>query len=564
MKKKIFFYIGLLFLGLQSCSLDEELIDTPNPTLISTEDDVDALIHGLYARLNDGGAFKYNGFLMLTLSADDIYSTVGSEFGPFAQRTYTGADVELFWDQMFLTIGAANNLIKVLDDLELSDSYERRAYGEAYFMRAFCYYYLVRLFGGVPLRLEVANIGSDFYLPRSSVDDVYAQIFVDFAEAGLRLPLASALSTAQIGRATKGAAHALLAQAYLTYGNQLSLKGEDPKFQYEESWRYCDSVILSNQYTILDEYADLFDIAKENNAYREVIFGIRFQVDPQARALGSAGSEVGYYFGVPNSHFVSGNAPYGNGNGAMRPMPWVADFYRKGDYANAAGTVVDYRNEVAFMQLPYNSVEKKYYATYPNIPAANQGVITVPVIGKYIDPNGKDSRNNGNDFFVIRFPEIYLIKAEVLNELDRKIDAFFPFNRTRERARKGKGTGRNIPANVNATTHPTITKSELRMKIFHERGLEFIAEGQRWFDLVRMQHPTDPTKTMYEYQLMEELTKSTYSKAMPGYNATTKTYTNRNAVYQPALNVSRKFLLFPIPTGELLKNPNFGEQNPDW
>ncbi len=88
------------------------------------------------------------------------------------------------------------------------------------------------------------------------------------------LPLYSAISQAQLGRASKGAAQALLAEAYLTYGNQLALKGKAVTTEYQNAILYADSVINSKQYALLPNYGDLFEINKEAGAYTEVIFGV--------------------------------------------------------------------------------------------------------------------------------------------------------------------------------------------------------------------------------------------------------------------------------------------------
>lgn len=564
MKKFSIYIVGCLLVLMTSCSLEEQILDTPNPGLIQTEEDVEVLLLGLYSRLNDPNAFKFHGWLMMSLTADDMYSPAGADFGPYAQRTFTSANVSNFWSALNQTIGAANSLISVVDRMDLSSSFKKHVIGEALFIRAFCYYYLVRLYGGVPVRNMATDINSDFYLPRQPIHDVYTQIFSDFRSASERLPTANELSGSQLGRATKGAAQALLAQAYLTYGNQLSLRGQDPKEWYELAVVYTDSVINSHAYTLVDDYADLFDISAEEDAYQEVIFGIRFQVDQQQGLYGSAGSEYAFRHMAPQIELVTGHANNGQGGGQVRPMPWIADFYRTGDYGD--GTSIDYRNETAFLQRGIQSSQNREMVTYPNIPGPGQGQVPTPLIGKYIDPDGRDQRNHGNDFFVIRFAEVYLIKAEALNELrGPNPEAFSAFNRTRARARNAAGTMRAVPADVDASTHPEMTKEAFRLKIFHERGLELIGEGQRWFDLVRMQHPNDPTKTMYEYQLMEELTKPFYPKNLPNYQAAQAKYSNSNAVYAPALKVSvPKFLLFPIPDEEMVRNPNFGAQNPDW
>lgn len=547
----------IVFLFVQGCSLDEELIDTPTPDAIKTEEDVVSLVNGLYAGFNDASAFKFQGMMMLMLLADDIYSPNGAEFGAYAQRTFSSGHTQAFWDQLYFTIGSANNLIQVLDRLELDPQFESRAYGDAYFVRALSYYYLVRLYGPVPLRTEAVDVDSDFYLPRSPISDVYAQVLDDLKRASEQLPLATAIPTSELGRASKGAAQALLAQTNLTYGNQRSLVGEDPVAYYQSASAYADSVILSGQYNLINNYADLFDISKEAEAYKEVIFGIRFQTDHQNRAQPAAGSEFALRFMVPTTAGVTARANT-TGSGDMRPMPWIADFYRTGDYAS--GSVLDFRNEVAFYQRG-RTVDGITVQIYPNLTPVTTARVATPVLGKYIDPTGKDDRNHGNDFFIIRFAEVYLIKAEAENELNGPTaTALDAFNKVRERARKADGTSRAVPADVASDT--ILTKTSFRMKIFEERGLELIGEGQRWFDLVRMQHPSDASRTMYEFQFFEELTKAKYPKTLPGWQAGPKKWSNSFAVYAPALNVSvPKFLLFPIPVNEFIQNPEIGPEN---
>ncbi|AKQ46184.1 hypothetical protein TH63_12020 [Rufibacter radiotolerans] len=571
---KLFRYLTLLLvlpglLAVQSCSLEEELPSTPTPDAIKTQDDVTAVVNGLYARFNDASAFKFQGFMMLMFMADDMYSSDGSEFGPYGQRTLSGVNTGSLWNQLYLTIGHSNDLIKLMDNMKLDADFEKRVYGEAYFIRAFCYYYLVRLYGGVPLRTEPTGINSDFYLPRSSVDQVYAQIFDDLRKASALLPLSKNIKAAELGRASKGAAQGILSQAYLTYGNQLSLKGQSATEQYSNAVVYADSVINSGQYRLIPNFADLFEVTKETAAYEEVLFGVRFQTDNQNRAQPAAGSEFALRFMAPATVGVTARANT-SGAATLKPMHWFVDFYRTGDYAIGTGNsaILDSRDEVSFYTRGKNSNGYKV-VMYPDTTITpNESRVANAIVGKYKDPNGKDERNHGNDLFIIRLAEIYLIKAEALNELyGATPEAIMAFNEVRERAQNANGVKRPVPLLLPEDGSATFTKSEFRMKIFHERGLELLAEGQRWFDLVRMQHPSNPTKTMYEYQFLEELPKSTYPKTLPTWLPTQRRWSNKNAVYAPTLNVSvPKFLLFPLPTNELLQNPSIGEknQNPGW
>lgn len=581
--------VSLIFVTFNSCSLDETILDTPTPATAKSETDVTAIIQGMYSRFNDSGMFKYLGHIMITSTADDIFCPdAASDNGPYGQRTYNSANTAPMWNGMYNAIANANNLIETLDNLTLSPAFEKRGYGEAYFIRAFCYYYLVRLYGGVPLRTTATKVDSDFYIPRSTVDQTYAQIFADFKRASERLPAKGAIPVEELGRANKGSAQALLAQAYLTYGDQLILKGQDGTPQFQNSVIYADSVISTSGYTLLTNYGELFEIAKETSAYNEVIFGIRFQTDGQNRAQPAAGSEFAPKFGATNTYGISAEANT-NGTNIFRVSHWFADMYRRGDYSNGISTFtpnIDYRNEKAFFQRGINTTTGVFRAVYPNIPGStvpgstSDLTINDPLIAKYIDPTGKDNRNHGNDLFIIRMAEVYLIKAEALNEISGAIQAALDaFNVVRKRARTVDGVpeARTVPANL--TLAQNLTKDQFRLKIFHERGLELIGESQRWFDLVRMRSPNRANQTMYEYQLKDVLTNTAvYPRILPtGFNANTGLYTVTpvNAVYAPILNIGGnvtnlngitgpKFILFPIPNTELQQNIKFGPQNTGW
>ncbi|GAA4307360.1 RagB/SusD family nutrient uptake outer membrane protein [Compostibacter hankyongensis] len=554
---------GILTVG-QSCSLKEELKDVPTPASIKTEQDLTAVEEGIYARLNNRNGFKFLGMLILFLNADDIYSTSGSEFGPYADRSYTGNNTAEFFNMMYYVISDANSLIALLDRSGLDPTVKSRGYGEAYFLRAFAYYYLVRLFGGVPLRTGATSISSDFYLPRSSADSVYRQIFTDFKNASALLPPAAGIPGGELGRASKGAAQALLAEACLTYGDHLSLQGKDGTAYFQNAALYADSVLNSGQYHLLPDFADVFDVKQEAAAYKEVIFGVRFQTDPTQSGQPAAGSEFALRCNAPNQWNTSGNNPNGQGDGSFRAMPWFADYYRTGDYGDTdivtGEATFDYRNQVSLSMGGYKNGQ--FCVTYPNIPAPDESTIALALCGKYVDPNGKDGRNNGNDFYIIRLSEVYLIKAEAENELHGPTqEALDAFNAVRARIRKADGTSRALPADI--TLDEGLTKEQFRMKIFDERGIELFGEGQRWFDLVRMRSPVSATQTMYEYQFLHVL--PAYTTELPKYKAATHSWSTHFAVFKPALNVSvPKFLLFPIPTNELQKNPDFGEQNPGW
>ena len=179
---------------------------------------------------------------------------------------------------------------------------------------------------------------------------------------------------------------------------------------------------------------------------------------------------------------------------------------------------------------------------------------------KYVDAKGYDQRNNENDFFVIRFSEIYLIKAEALNELGRTTEAYAPFNELRKRARLANGTARTTPLDL-ATG---IDKENFRLAVFNERGLELVGEGQRFFDMVRMRYPNTNT-TMMQWRLETFYPNlATAQKALPSWDSTSKTWKGGRVYTSNIVPWNVRFLLYPIPNSEFDSNPNIGTQNPGW
>jgi hypothetical protein len=575
-------FLAAFLFFMQSCSLEETVPDTITAKNIDSKADVTAVINGAYANLNNPDGFKYTGvFCFLFLAGDDVYATGGTEPGKFSLKAFDAGNTGPLWNTFYSVIGNANNLIDVLDNQDFGAEFEKRAYGEAYFLRAFSYYYLVRLYGGVPLRVEPVKVDSDFYIKRSTVDEVYKQIFKDFTQASERLPLRTAIDPKELGRAAKGAAQGLLAQAYLTYANYLDREGKaDYQSHYQLSVNYCDSVINSNQYILLNDYGKLFDVTQETAAYEEVIFGIRFTTDALKVSLGSSGSEFAYRFLGSNSYNVTGNKPLGNGVADVRPQPWFTDIYFTGDYGDNRpiypGLTYDYRSDKSYFARGSNTglntvtgQNFRYIYQYPYVgPIQNNQTgataATTSIIGKYIDPAGYDSRNNGNDFYIMRYAEILLIKAEALNELNGpSVVGIDLINQLRARARKGDGIARIYPLSI--PTNAVFTKQTFRKKILDERGAELFAEGHRWFDLVRMKSHVNESQTMYDYQFGTFL--KGISPKTPSYTNTGNLWNNKGGYIPGSADGQRydpKYKLFPIPTSEMIINPNFGDQNPGW
>ncbi len=115
--------------------------------------------------------------------------------------------------------------------MSIDENVKNRILGEAAFLRGFYYYFLVRWYGDVPLILEVPTTKTNFLVARDPAGSVYEQVIADFTLAIENLPLKSAYGSADIGRATKGAAQTMLADVYLY------LAADGMKTEYYESKR---------------------------------------------------------------------------------------------------------------------------------------------------------------------------------------------------------------------------------------------------------------------------------------------------------------------------------------
>lgn len=546
-------FIFILFF-LSGCSLEEKIVDTLTPeNSITKQADVTAFLNGTYAALQSDGGFKAN-YAIFWSTADDINIRpgVGTNIA-YSIKTHDSSTPATsgFWNTLYATINRCNFLLEKMEPLNINAAYKARVKGELYFLRGFCYFYLVRLFGDVPLRLKATALTDDLTLERTSADKVYEQIFTDFKAASASLLTRTALPAAEFGHATKGAAQAMLSKAYLTYAGYQSLKGTDATSNYTLAGVYADSVINSNQYRLIPSYNDLWDVAKERDAYQEVIFGISFTRDAQ---LGALGSQFAGFFMPTTFGGTAGQGVLKTGVANYVVQPWFYSKYATGDYLN------DYRVERSFLTSWQNtSTPSRRVITYPLVRASstsNELTEQQPYIYKYVDGAGLANSNQENDLFIIRLADVYLIKAEAENEINGPTPAAYAaFNMLRARARNANGTTRTTPANL-ATG---LSKEEFRMKVFDERALELFAEGHRWFDLVRMKAPDG--KSMMEYQFATVLPK--LKAGLPVYNAAANRWDGGITESASISVFNPRLLLLPIPQSEVLANPKI-TQNPGY
>ena len=243
MKKKLTFIMILVVLALTSCSdfLDKYPKYGVDPESEVTNEIAVALTTACYKTLQSSNMYNQRLWSLDILAGN---SEVGAGGGTDGLETVQAANfiaqsdngfALYVWRSPWVGIGRCNIVLSNLPSAAISDEIKDRCMGEAYFLRAHYYYILVRLYGGVPLRLQPFEPGQSTDIARNTVDEVYAQILSDCKNAVDMLPPKSSYGENDKGRACKEAAMAMLADIYLTLA-------PNHRDYYSEVVTLCDQI----------------------------------------------------------------------------------------------------------------------------------------------------------------------------------------------------------------------------------------------------------------------------------------------------------------------------------
>lgn len=339
------------------------------------------------------------------------------------------------WSGYYRGIYRANVAIQNIPKIEMNEALKSRLLGECKFLRAYFYFNLVRWFGDLPLITEPLE-ASEFEQERVPATQIYALIKQDLNDAINQLPLKSKYPIQELGRASKGAAQGLLAKVHLT------LK------EYQMAETLLLTVIQSGEYDLLPDYQKIFTAEGENSV--ESLFEVQTAAFDQG-IVGSQYNEVQGVRGTPNL-----------GWGFNRPSDDLIAAYELGDPRREA--TVLYPGEV----LPDGS----------DIVQDNPNIVNERYNQKAWVPEHAGGNGNGpGNIRLLRYADILLMAAEVLNENNQPTQALTYLNAIRDRAR-GNRNGILPPVS-------TTDQASLRDRIWKERRVELAMEQQRWFDLLR-------------------------------------------------------------------------------
>lgn len=425
---------------------------------------------------------------------------------------------------------AIQYVAQMKNDSTMDERTQKRYLAEAHFMRAYYYFHLVRIFGGVPLTLQVENDAERWEMKRNSVEEVFNQIIADLKIANEGLWLRTEYPDKDLGRATKGAAQGMLQKVYLymasPYWHDKYLQSMDQAELYRQSRLWGDSIIKSGVYKLMKapehNYEYNFTLEGENN--RESVFELQYMEVNWGSYGDGSGGHNGYTAGSFTQILIRSRSPkIGGGWGFNHPTWNLYNEFEPGDP----------RRDVAILNpdesMMANPLEEIYlgspllnnkYGMYRETADSKSGI----GIWGYHDSRGPLNRA------YMRYADNLLMYAEACLALGDEPTAKDYINEVRDRVGLGKVGTYSFSVNGVKIDHPT-TEQCLR----HERRMELAMEAHRWFDLVRWGN----TK-----------------QHMEAYQATE----SESAKSHMALFVEGKHELLPIPSKEIELNPAL-EQN---
>lgn len=487
--KKLLIYTLTLSLGLTTASCNDFLDLKPQGSensgnyFNSSQNGVYA-VNGIYDMLQlDEGAgpdgqwmAHHHDFFVGDLISDDAEK--GSNDADFnsllmlvgGTGTSSDAQAGAFWIHGFWGVSRANYAIEGLSGATWDAVLRDRLMGEALFLRAYFNWYLVRIYGPIPLFTSSVKPSDFGNVKRSSVNEVYKSIAEDLNKAIELLPEKSGYAASETGRATKGAARALLARVYMY---QIGTDKDNTTVNWQNVYDLTNDVIKSGQYQLLKNYAMLWETENKNND--ESVFEIQFGVGATDLAPGSIGT---------NFYNLQGNRKDDSGWGFNNPTADLVAEFEKGD-PRLTCTVYgpNYNNGILY------GAKKKYDRLEMGSDWLNRkaALPVKPALAKASDRNIK----------IIRYADVLLMHAEAAYYLNKADEARTYVNMVRQRARtstycmgyaEGKMDYSAAPSDTKTLLPDlgsSVTGQSLLAAIWHERRVELGMEQLRFYDLVR-------------------------------------------------------------------------------
>lgn len=544
MKFKYIIILAVSFQFLVSCDsileVEDNLADSGalnDKLLFSSEQNIEEVLNGVYAKY--ASEFYQGGnFLQMTSSNNPYFSGTGSrglEFGQF-NISPSSKNLNDTWVEIYSCIDNANNLIIKVNEFAPNFSNTEKVLGQAKFLRALAYFDLVRVWGEVPLRLDLATEAT-LFLPKSPKEDIYNQIIKDLTEATTELPS----QPYDIGRPLSYAAHGYLAKVYMQMASETGLSKTSQEY-WDLAYQNAKAVYDAKAYSLLSNYADLFAEGNENTA--ESIFELQFISTGTSTKSGQHSTIFSPQRSIYNQR---------NQGGQVRVNRLALHDHYVDYNVGIRDNHPDSRIDITYVKDSYteivapNSVRKIY-------PTQFSGGFAINFIKKYSESNNTNINSEKNRI-VFRYADLILMLAEIENERGNTILSKEYIKEVLDRADPTLYTKANIDGIAGG--------DDLKLRIAKERIYELLGEGYEWFDLRRIKIGN---MTFLENRILRRQALMTGSDLFD-----TRNRTKYHNIWNPDLsfvvgNELTKNLLFPIPVNEIIGNNSLtnADQNPGY
>lgn len=375
------------------------------------------------------------------------------------------------WIKGFTGVQRCNFIINNLPHTEkVNSELKKRVLGEAYFLRGHFYFILLRHFGGVPIATESVQPSEYGKKQRNSIHEVCQRIEADLMEAINLLPLRSSYKDIDVGRATNGAARAMLARFYMY---QIGVDKENNTIEWNDVFEQTNAIIQSNEYRLLDNYAKIFTSDHENSV--ESIFEYQGIEGVDGAQPGKTGTTV---------TLITGNRQSGTkykGWGFFNPSSELFNAFGDTDPRRSSTCYgIDYNNYILFGQV------QGYQRDQQGSKYLNRKFVIYEI------PSTIKKSSNYNIRY-LRYADVLLMHAEAAYHIGNEAVAREYVNIVRKRAEQSTycqgwvlGKPLEYAPFVGASVPDITTSGEALLNdIWRERKLELACEGYNSWDLIR-------------------------------------------------------------------------------
>lgn len=461
MKKNIYFTLACFAIAALLPACDEDLLNVDNPNTITvdqfwlTEDDAQQGLNAAYTMFYKPGLWSRWIYFRLDLTSDEGFSkSPWIELADWTRFQYVNYNFwegnNWTWRDTYKAVFRCNQVLDNVPDIEFADTQKKeRILAQAKFLRALHYYYAAILWENVPLVLQTSK--PDDLPEQNTLEEVWTQVIKDLTEAGQVLPVQ--WDDANVGRPTKGAVNAFLARVYMQQHRWTEAKAALDYFFTGEG---------ADRYDLVPDFQDNFSHLNENNV--ESVFELQFSDVNK----GGDGDGPNQDMGTNRPQFF---APRGIGWSDGQARYWIVEEFKK--EPTTTGDLDPRLQYTLFYPTQEEDFGVKVYGRSWEWDADEA----------WFKKYSRDYYRTNEDYFaqnnfrMVRFADILLMYAEVLNELDQTANAAQYVDRVRERAQMA-------PL---ADAHPTAlaSKDAFRDRLKIERVLELCGESVRWADLKR-------------------------------------------------------------------------------